>query len=171
MDSWNPPFRNFVFLSERYPWETKVMKISLILNGATAMALLGGFGLATPALAQGVNGPQYSTPAEKAQTQRLNEQAIDGTAESPAVLNGEATAQDYPEAPNNGAPMPGIYGGYDSASPSYQQQQYNEQMQDYQNQRDRYDAQRERYERAMDRYYRHRDEYEWGSWYPYYYPY
>jgi hypothetical protein len=166
------------------------MKFNFFLNGATAMALLGGFGLATPALAQGVNGPQYSTPAEQAETQRLNEQGINGTTESPAVLNGEATDTAapqaspyynngyndqsysgdtnpaYPQAPNNGAPMPGTYGGdYGPPTPSYQQQQYNAQMQDYQNQSDQYQYQRDRYNRAMDRYRYDRDRYDWDPWY------
>lgn len=35
------------------------------------------------------NPPQESTSAEKAETQRLNQAAIDGTYTSPAVLNGQ----------------------------------------------------------------------------------
>ena len=138
------------------------MKFNL-MNGATAMAILGGFGLATPALAQGVNGPQYSTPAEQAATQQLNEQGINGTTESPAVLNGQGT--DYPRAPNNGAPMPGTYGGYqDSPAPTYEQQRYDEQMQQYQDQQRRYQDQRIRYQMRRDRYERDMDWYDRPPW-------
>ncbi|HKD23385.1 MAG TPA: hypothetical protein VKB71_15320 [Rhizomicrobium sp.] len=154
------------------------MKFKL-MNGATAMAILGGFGLATPALAQGINGPQYSTPAEQAETQRLNQQGIDGTTESPAVLNGEVAAApqstpydqsgtDYPQAPNNGAPMPGSYSGYQEApGPTYQEQRYNDQMLQYRNEQLRYRDQRNRYEMQRDRYERDRDWYAPPWWYDY----
>jgi hypothetical protein len=144
-----------------------------LLNGATAAAILGGFGFATPALAQGVNGPQYSTPAEQAATQQLNEQGINGTTESPAVLNGETTdpsapqptqyGQDYSRAPHNGAP--GTYSGYqDTPAPTYQQQRYNEQMQQYQDQQRRYQDQRMRYQMRRDRYERDMDWYDQPPW-------
>ena len=157
------------------------MKFNL-LNGAMAAAILGGFGLATPALAQGVNGPQVSTPAEQAETQRLNQQGINGTTESPAVLNGEISdrsapqptqydqgaGSDYPQAPNNGAPMPGSYGGYqDMPAPTYQQQRYNDQMLQYRDEQLRYQDQRHRYEMQRDRYERERDWYAPPWWYGY----
>jgi hypothetical protein len=164
----NPCFHNFVSSSEIT--ETHAMKFNL-LNSATAAAILGGFGLATPVLAQGINGPQYSTPAEQAATQRLNEQGMNGTTESPAVLNGEATdsstryGTDYPQAPNNGAPMPGNYSGYqDTPAPTYQQQRYNEQMQEYQDQQRRYQDQRIRYQMRRDRYERDMDWYDQPPW-------
>jgi hypothetical protein len=59
------------------------------LAGAAVCALAGALmGTACHAQRYG-NGPQYSTPAEQAQTQQLNEQAVSGTTQSPAVLNGE----------------------------------------------------------------------------------
>jgi hypothetical protein len=70
----------------------------LALGGAAAILLLVG----TPVLAQtapsngGLHGwqgnpPQVSSPAEKEETRKLNLQAVNGTTESPAALNGESS--------------------------------------------------------------------------------
>jgi hypothetical protein len=125
----------------------------ILLSGAAAIALLG-----TAASAQYAgNPPQYSTPAEQAQTQQLNEQYQSGTTQSPAALNGETQ---------------GTYSGYSqdqSAPPDAPQQQYNQQMQqyqqqqqDYQNQRQNYDVQRDRYEHNIRWY----DQSRWAYDYP-----
>jgi hypothetical protein len=57
------------------------------------------------------NGPQYSTPAEQARTRDLNEQAISGTTQSPAVLNGEAPPS---QSGGYGAPNTDQSSGYSS---------------------------------------------------------
>jgi hypothetical protein len=153
------------------------MKTSFILlSGAAAIALLG----VTPVLAQYAgNPPQYSTPAEQAQTQQLNEQGAYGTTESPAALNGETQPQYNPQNyPNTNGPTYGTYSGYEQGEqdqnaapppPDYQQQQYNQQMQqyqnqqqDYQNQRQNYDVQRDRYEHNIRWY----DQSRWAYAYP-----
>jgi hypothetical protein len=67
-----------------------------VLAAAAASALIAS---ATALRAQGYNprygnGPQVSTPEEMQETNQLNQQAIEGTTQSPAVLNGEAPS-DY----------------------------------------------------------------------------
>lgn len=93
---------------------------SLILSGVAAAAIAGG-----TAFAQGYSGdyarygggPPTSTPQEMQQTDELNQQAVDGTTESPAVLNGEE--------PNQNAPVG-----------DYNQSQYTAAPAQYQNQSD-----------------------------------
>jgi hypothetical protein len=138
----------------------------ILLSGAAAIALVGA--ASTPVLAQYAgNAPQYSTPAEQAQTQQLNDQYQNGTTQSPAALNGETQPQ-----------YNGTYSGYQGASQSDQdqsaappdaQQQYNQQMQqyqtqqqDYQNKRQNYDVQRDRYEHNIRWY----DQTRWAYDYP-----
>jgi hypothetical protein len=89
----------------------------ILLSGAAAMALLGVAN--TPVLAQYAgNPPQYSTPAEQAQTQQLNEQNLNGTTESPAALNGETQPQYNPQNyPSTSSPTGGYYGGYEQGPP------------------------------------------------------
>ena len=93
------------------------MRTSIILlSGAAAFALLGASN--TPVLAQySGNPPQYSTPAEKAETQQLNEQNIEGTTQSPSVLNGES----QPLFPNSN----GTYSGYGQNGQPIVSQDYN----------------------------------------------
>jgi hypothetical protein len=43
-----------------------------------------------------VNPPQHSSAAEKQKTQELNAQAVQGSAQSPAILNGQAPATSDP---------------------------------------------------------------------------
>ena len=89
----------------------------ILLSGAAAIALLGAAST-TPVLAQYAgNPPQYSTPAEKAQTQQLNEQNIEGTTQSPSVLNGES----QPLFPQGN----GTYSGYDQGGQPIVSQDYN----------------------------------------------
>src|SRR5690242_1924285 len=111
------------------------MKVrNIVLGGVAALALAGGF--AVPGFAQYAgNPPQYSTPAEKAQTQQLNEQAQDGTTASPAALNGNA----------EGATM-------DQARRDQQQARYEAQQAQYQADMERYRAQHRAYERNIHRY-------------------
>jgi hypothetical protein len=79
------------------------------LAGAAVCALAGAL-MGTACYAQRYgNGPQYSTPAEQAQTQQLNEQAISGTTQSPAVLNGEAPSD---QSGAYGAPSTDQSSGY-----------------------------------------------------------
>ncbi|HTW35843.1 MAG TPA: hypothetical protein VMD53_14590 [Rhizomicrobium sp.] len=81
----------------------------ILLGGVAAIALLGAADM--PALAQYAgNPPQYSTPAEQAQTQQLNEQNLNGTTESPAELNGETQSQyNRQNYPNTNSPTGGYY--------------------------------------------------------------
>jgi len=98
--------------------------------------------LAGSALAQGYSSTsQQSTPAERAQTQQLNEQVTDGTTASPHELNGE------------GAP-PQTMAQSDQDQYQGQQQQYGQQQQQYQDQQQRYQEQREQYRAAQHQYVR-----------------
>jgi hypothetical protein len=116
------------------------MKIrSLVLGGVASLSLVAV--LATPSLAQqqqdSPNGPQYSTPAERAQTQQLNSQAQSGTTTSPAALNGQAPAG----TPSNS-----------QVQYNAQQQQYQQQQEHYQDQRQHYRDQRAQYIHNLRRY-------------------
>jgi hypothetical protein len=170
-------------------------KIDPVLLGSVAVmtaALLGGMAFFAPVFAQ-MNGPQYSTPEEHYETQQLNNQGMNGTAQSPAELNGETPSQyqgngypqdnpnypqdnqaypqdgpsysGYPQAPDNGAPAP--YYGADPnqpAPPSYQQQQYDQQMQQYQDEQQQYQGQRDQYQQQRDRYDRNMLWYDQAQW-------
>ena len=95
------------------------MRSSLLLGAALSVAgMLSG----VSASAQG-HTPQVSTPAEAAETQQLNEQAVSGTTQPPAALNGENVSMQTAQA----------------VQPQYdQQQQYEAQQQQYQAQQQRY---------------------------------
>jgi hypothetical protein len=103
--------------------ETQMKIRAYVLGGVASLSLIGA--LATPAFAQqdSPNGPQVSTPAERQQTEQLNQQARDGTTTSPAALNGQAPA----------------------GTPSASQVQYNQQQQQYQDQQQQYQDQKQRY--------------------------
>ena len=92
----------------------------ILLSGAAAIALLGAAST-TPVLAQYAgNPPQYSTPAERAQTQQLNEQGINGTDESAAALNGETQTQYNPQNyPDTNSPRYGTYSQDTNPSGTY----------------------------------------------------
>lgn len=111
------------------------MKVrSIVLSSVAVLALAGGF--AAPSLAQYAgNPPQYSTPAEKAQTQQLNQQAVDGTIASPAALNGEGGDPGAPSAVNQA-----------------RRQRYEAQQAQYQEDMARYRAQHRQYIRDIHRY-------------------
>lgn len=116
----------------------------LLLGGA---ALVVGSALAVPVLAQySGNPPQVSTPAEQAQTAQLNQQAVNGTYQSPDELNGGA-AQNPNAAPAQQAQ-------YEDQQQQYeqQQQQYEQQQGQYEEQQQQYRAQRHRYIRDLRRY-------------------
>ena len=129
----------------------------IILCGAASAALLGCILFAAPVLAQSdTNPPQYSSPAARAETQQLNEQNLNGTTQSPAVLNGEAQPAPYPPNGNEGD---------DSAAPEAQQQgQYDDQMQQYQDQQDQYQQQRDQYDRQVQRYDQNLRQYDQAQW-------
>jgi hypothetical protein len=125
------------------------MKIrNIILANASVAAIMIG---ATFAFAQPSDPTQYSTPAERAQTQQLNAQGADGTTTPPATLNGEqpaygnGTQSGYTDQP---APPPSAQDDQYQA----QQSQYQQQQQDYQAQRAQYDRDVARYDRAEFRY-------------------
>jgi len=97
----------------------------ILLSGAAALALLGGASM-TPVYAQYAgNPPQYSTPAEQAETQQLNRQNVNGTYQSPDELNGETNPQYNPQNyPSTNSPTYGTYGGY-GAENGYNSNSYN----------------------------------------------
>lgn len=146
---------------------------NLALSGVAAVALM----FAAPAFAQTapdqtpppgtssqdggaygsqVNPPQYSSPAEKQETNHLNAQGVDGTTQSPAALNGEAPANGAPKPVNGSGPQT----AQNDAQQQYQdqQQQYQQQQQQYQEQQGQYDAQRNQYYHDLRRY----DQAQWA---------
>jgi hypothetical protein len=116
-----------------------------------------------------VHSPQYSSPAAKQETKDLNEQGVNGTTTSPAVLNGQAPA-------TRATPSQGGYVGPNPATPPQatpqssiaapmkvaqndpqqqyqnQQQQYQTQQQQYQDQQQQYQDQKQRYDNNLRRY-------------------
>jgi hypothetical protein len=121
---------------------------SLCLQSAriSVAVMLAG---ALPAAAQSYgHTPQVSTPAERVQTQQLNDQAIDGTTQPPAALNGEAAPQQMAQS--------------DQQTYEDQQQQYQDQQQQYQQQRAQYHEDRRQYVRDVRRYDLAR--YEWSDY-------
>ena len=131
------------------------MKIkSLILAGA-GLSLAAALS-AAPSLAQNYgHTPQVSTPAERAETQQLNQQAMEGTTQSPSALNGEPAGMETAQADQD---------QYGDQQQQYedQQQQYQAQQRHYQQQRERYRAQRNQYIRDVRRYDLAR--YEWTDY-------
>jgi len=104
---------------------------TLVLGSVASLSLAGALFLVSPSFGQDANNsPQYSTPAEKAQTQQLNQDAQDGTAAAPATLNGQAPVD----------------------QPSPRNAQYDQQQRDYQQQQDRYHAEHAQYERNIHHY-------------------
>jgi hypothetical protein len=124
-----------------------------------------------------VHSPQYSSPAAVQKTKQLNEQGVNGTTVSPAVLNGEAPATGAtpsqsgyvgpsPEqAPPQTTPQSSIASPlqlaqndpqqqYQTQQQQYQaqQQQYQDQQQEYQDQKQRYDANIRKYDQARWNY-------------------
>ncbi|MGH6876874.1 MAG: hypothetical protein ACREHV_05770, partial [Rhizomicrobium sp.] len=80
---------------------------SAVLSGVAAAAILIVAGSAALAQSTGYdsrygNGPAQSTPAEMQETNQLNQQGINGTTQSPAVLNGES--QEENATTSNGTP-------------------------------------------------------------------
>jgi hypothetical protein len=161
----------------------------ILLSGAAAIALIGAANV--PAFAQYAgNPPQYSTPAEKAQTQQLNEQNIEGTTQSPSVLNGESQPL-FPQ-PNgtysgydqNGQPIvsqdhnanpSGSYGGYTQSgpAPAYAQGEQdqnagppNAQQQQYDQQMQQYQGQQQDYQNKRSQYEQQKEQYDHNiRWY------
>jgi hypothetical protein len=155
------------------PMKTK----TLALGGGAIIALAGIISfMPTPILAQtssqdnGLYGsqknqPQYSSPAEKQQTRALNLDAISGTNQSPASLNGEAPAVAAP-APaaggpqsSNAAPADQLVQNQDPQQQyQQQQQQYQQQQQNYQDKQGQYDDQKRQYDHDVRRF----DQAQWN---------
>jgi hypothetical protein len=114
------------------------MKTRSLAPGSVGLA--AALSLAVPAMAQGYSpNSQESSPAEQAQTEQLNQDATNGTTQSPDALNGDAGAQTVAQSDQQQQ--------YDQ-----QQQQYQDQQQRYEDQRDQYRAQRHQYVRDLRRY-------------------
>jgi hypothetical protein len=152
--------------------EKKMNRKTLPLGGAATLALL----LTVPALAQTspgvapppgtsaqdgglygsqVNPPQVSSPAEKQETRQLNAQAVDGTAQPPAALNGEAPVTNPPvpdSAPQSAAPRDVETAQIGS------QQQYQQQQTQYEQQQEQYRDEQRHYEHNLRRF----DEARWA---------
>ncbi|HEX4158201.1 MAG TPA: hypothetical protein VHY79_06975 [Rhizomicrobium sp.] len=143
---------------------------TVILLGAAALALSS-----SGAIAQNTDynryggGPPVSTPDERAQTQGLNAEGMNGTTSSPAQLNGAAPAQDpydattvegyqqnppYSRDARYGGPPPEENApvGDEAGPPSGPQAQYEDQQQQYQQQLQRYGNQQQRYQYDRQRY-------------------
>src|SRR5437016_13738970 len=121
----------------------RVMKVRTFFLETAGISLVLTFAGAIPAVAQNYgHTPQVSTPAEKAQTQQLNEQAINGTVQSPAELTGQEATQQMAQ--------------------SDQPQQYQNQQQQYDEQRAQYREDRRQYVRDVRRYDLAR--YEWSDY-------
>lgn len=121
------------------------MKTRFAILAGAGMSLAAVLAVASPACAQGYSpSSQDSSPAEKAQTRQLNEQAAGGTARSPAELNGEGS----PEMAQSDQDR------YEDRQQQYeqQQQQYEDRQQQYENQRAQYRAARRQYARDLRRY-------------------
>jgi hypothetical protein len=159
----------------------------ILLSSAAAIALL-----VTPVFAQYAgNPPQYSTPAEQAQTQQLNEQNIEGTTQSPSVLNGQSqpifpqsnaygTYSGYDQggqpivSQDNNANPSGNYGGYSQSgpAPAYEQGEQDQNaappdtQQQYNQQMQQYQDQQQDYQNQRQNYDVQRDRYEHNiRWY------
>lgn len=162
----------------------------ILLSGAAAIALMGFTG-PTPVFAQYAgNPPQYSTPVEQAQTRHLNEENIEGTTQSPSVLNGESqplfpnsngtysgydqngqsiVSHDYTANPS------GNFGGYsqNGPAPAYAQGEQDQtialpsaQQQQYNQQMQNYQEQQQDYQNQRQRYERQKDRYDHNiRWY------
>jgi hypothetical protein len=136
-----------------------------------------------------VHSPQYSSPAAKQKTKELNEQGVDGTTVSPAVLNGEAPATGATPSPSGyvgptpeqapprlqssiAAPMQLAQAGPQQSGP---QQQYQDQQQQYQMQQQQYQDQQQQYQDQKQRYDRNIRQYDQARWnyvdYPHAYAY
>jgi hypothetical protein len=113
---------------------------TLVLGSAAGLSLVGALAFAAPSFAQDANNPpQVSTPAERQQTQQLNDQGTDGTTASPAQLNGQPQMGPTPNAQSQAQ--------YDQ-----QKAQYDQQQQQYQADRSRYHDEHARYNAEARRY-------------------
>jgi hypothetical protein len=133
------------------------MTVKSQLRCGAAMAAVSAMMLVTaPGFAQD-NGLQNSTPAEQAQTRALNENAVDGSNQPAAVLNGGQYAQQQPAGyggSRNDYDGPNGDQQYQSPPPNAPQQRYDQQQQEYRDQRQQYDSDTAQYRanlRAYDR--------------------
>jgi hypothetical protein len=131
-----------------------------------------------------VNPPQYSTPAEKQETRSLNDQSVDGTTASPAVLNGQTPASNNAvqtqspqndNLPQSDQPNPQQSGPQSSNAdlmhvaqynpqPGGAQQEYDAQQQQYQQQQEQYESQQQQYQDQKHDYYRNLRQYDQAQW-------
>ncbi len=114
---------------------------------ATGLALTLAF---APAFAEGVNGPQVSTPQEKAQTEQLNQAQRNGSYVDPAVANGKATAE-HPVPAEGVAAAVGNTANVDAQVQAQKDQQVATDQQ-YRQDLDRAAADREAYEHELAAY-------------------
>jgi hypothetical protein len=132
-----------------------------------------------------VNSPQYSSPAAKQETKDLNEQGVNGTTASPAVLNGQAPATQpapsqsgyvgpNPATPPQTTPQSSIAAPVKVAQ-NDPQQQYQNQQQQYQAQQQQYQDQQQQYQDQKQHYYNNLRQYDQARWnyvdYPHVYAY
>jgi hypothetical protein len=119
---------------------------------ATAAGVALALALSAPTIAAetGPNGPQVSTPAEKAQTQSLNTQQQNGSYVDPAVANGQATAAN---------PVPGEQVAAAASNTANTDAQYQQQQAQYQGAQAQYSAE-------MDAYVHQRAAYDWQRRHP-----
>jgi hypothetical protein len=122
-----------------------------------------------------VNSPQYSSPAAKQKTKQLNQQGVDGTTASPAVLNGEAPAATGTPSQTNYVP-PGSEQAPPPPTPQSSiaapmklaqnepQQQYQDQQQQYQTQQQQYQDQQQQYQDQKHNYDRNIRQYDQARW-------
>jgi hypothetical protein len=121
-------------------------------NNYLATAAILAIAVAVPVFAaeMGPNGPQESTPAEKAQTEQLNTQQQNGSYVDPAVANGAATAA-HP------VPAEGVAAATGQAPATDAQ---------YQAQKEEYQDQKSRYAMDLNAYEHQRAAYEWQRRHP-----
>jgi hypothetical protein len=123
-----------------------------------------------------VHSPQYSSPAAVQKTKQLNEQGVNGTTVSPAVLNGEAPATQPPSqtTPQSSIAAP-LHLAQNDPQQSGPQQQYQDQQQQYQTQQQQYQDQQQEYQDQKQRYDRNIRKYDQARWnyvdYPHAYAY
>ena len=115
-------------------------KRNLVLGSATSLALAGVL-LASPCFAQ--SQPRYSTPAEQAQTDRLNARE----ASEPGIIVSQPTSNNEEIAADIAA-----YNASVAQQNAQAQAQYQTQLQDYQDKKSAFEAQRQAYRQELENY-------------------
>ena len=125
-----------------------VAMAGLLLGGTSALAQTAGADGGNPTSSK--SGPQHSTPAEKAQTYLLNQQAKSGFYAPPEVLNGKASGGlKQVEADTSRQAQ-----AYDQSQAAYQQaqSQYQQNLQKYRQEREAWSQSQRNYRRAITRF-------------------